>query len=147
VIGIFKSELVFLRDMEKRPRVVIALIIKNENKILLGKRKRFPCSWGFPGGKLDFGEDIIPGILREMKEEIGDVEVSNIKFLTVTNDILHEIDEHYVSVILTADYKSGEIILKEPEKCEGWQWFSWNELPESLSSPLENLRNDNISPF
>ena len=133
--------------MEKRPRVVIALIIRNGNKILLGKRKKFPCSWGFPGGKLDFGEEIIPGVLREMKEEIGEVKVSNINFLTVTNDFLPEIDEHFVSVILTADYKSGKIILKEPEKCETWEWFSWDELPESLSSPLENLRNNSISPF
>ncbi len=133
--------------MDKRPRVVIALIIKNENKVLLGKRKKFPCSWGFPGGKLDFGEEIISGVLREMKEEIGDVEVENINFLTVTNDFLPEIDEHFVSVILTADYKSGEITLEEPEKCEGWRWFSWNELPKSLSSPLANLRDKGISPF
>ncbi len=133
--------------MEKRPRVVIALIIKNENKILLGKRKKFPCSWGFPGGKLDFGEEIIPCILREIKEEIGEVEVGNINFLTVTNDFLPEINEHFVSIILTADYKSGEITLKEPEKCERWEWFSWDELPDLLSSPLANLRKDNISPF
>ena len=133
--------------MEKTPRVVVALIIRNENKILLGKRKKFPCSWGFPGGKLDFGEEIIPGVLREMKEEIGEVEVGNINLLTVTNDFLPEIDEHFVSVILTADYKSGEITLREPEKCETWEWFSWDQLPESLSSPLENLRNSSISPF
>jgi 8-oxo-dGTP diphosphatase len=133
--------------MEKRPRVVIALIIKNKNKILLGKRKIYPCSWGFPGGKLDFGEEIIPGVLREMKEEIGEVEVSNIKFLTVTNDFLPQINEHFVSLILTADYKSGEINLMEPEKCEGWKWFSWDQLPSSLSSPLANLHKSGISPF
>jgi|SRR3989344_5114987 len=133
--------------MEKRPRVVIALIIKNVDKILLGKRKKFPCSWGFPGGKLDFGEEIIPCALREMKEEIGKVEVDNINFLTVTNDFLPEINEHFVSVILTANYKSGKITVMEPEKCERWEWFLWDKLPESLSSPLANLRNNNISPF
>ena len=132
--------------MEKRPRVSIALKIKKDGKILLGKRKKFPMAWGFPGGKLDFGESIEKSTIREVDEEVG-IKVKNLGFATITNDILDEIDEHFVTVIMTADYDSGEVILKEPEKCEKWDWFNWDNLPEPLSSPVINLREQNFSPF
>jgi 8-oxo-dGTP diphosphatase len=132
--------------VEKRPRVSIALIIKKEGQVLLGKRKRFPVAWGFPGGKLDFGEDIEQSILREVSEEVG-IRVKNIKFATITNDILKEIDEHFVTIIMTADYDSGEVILKEPEKCEEWRWADWNNLPKPLSSPVMKLKEQGFILF
>ena len=58
-----------------------------------------------------------------------------------------EIDKHFVTIIMTADYYFGKIILKEPEKCEQWAWFDWANLPESISSPLVNLVKQKFSPF
>ncbi len=132
--------------MEKRPRVSIALIIKKNEKVLLGKRKKYPEAWGFPGGKLDFGENIEESILREVDEEVG-IKVKNLKFATITNDILDEIGEHFVTLIMLADYDSGDVVLKEPEKCERWDWFDWTNMPEPMSSPLAKLVEQNFSPF
>ena len=112
----------------------------------MGKRKKFPMALGFPGGKFDFGENIEESILREVNEEVG-IKVRNIKFATITNDILEEIDEHFVTIIMTADYSSGEVTLKEPEKCEGWGWFDWNDLPEPLSSSVIKFREQDFVLF
>ncbi len=125
--------------MEKRPIVVMGLIIRKDGKILLGKRKKYPLAWGLPGGKLDFGEDIKEGIKREVREEVG-LKVKNIEFTAVTNDIMEKINEHFVTIILTSDYDSGEVVLKEPDKCEKWDWFDWNNLPYPLSSPVLRLK-------
>ena len=44
--------------MKKFPRVGIGVIIRKDNKILLGKRKNAhgEGSWCFPGGHLEFNE-------------------------------------------------------------------------------------------
>lgn len=132
--------------MEKFPKVSVALIVKKENKILLGKRKKFPVAWGFPGGKLDFNEDINDCILRELDEKVG-ISVKNLKVATVTNDVFKCEGVHYVTIIMTCDYAFGEVTLKEPEKCECWDWFSWDSLPESLSLPIINLLKQGFNPF
>jgi 8-oxo-dGTP diphosphatase len=35
----------------------------------------------------------------------------------------------------------------EPEKCEGWEWFEWDQLPRPLFLPIENLLKQSFDPF
>ncbi len=44
--------------MVKRPLVGIAVLVINDNRVLLGKRKNAHGSgtWAFPGGHLEFNE-------------------------------------------------------------------------------------------
>ena len=56
--------------------VFVYIFNTNFSKILLEKRnleKRslYGFDWGLIGGKLEIGENIISGLLREVKEEIG----------------------------------------------------------------------------
>ncbi len=37
--------------------------------------------------------------------------------------------------MMRADYASGKLRLLEPDKCEGWGWFSLDNLPEPLFEP------------
>lgn len=119
------------------------MLIKKEEKVLLGKRKQHPFAWGFPGGKMNMGEKVEACALRELDEEVG-IQVDNLRLFTVTNDIFPERDEHYVTLIFVADYASGEVVNKEPEQCEQWDWFAWNALPTPLSSPLLQLVEKNF---
>ena len=48
---------------------------------------------------------------------------------------------------MLADYDSGDVELKEPEKCERWDWFSWDNLPIPLFKPQQNLLKQNFNPF
>ena len=36
--------------------------------------------------------------------------------------------------------RSGEPTVLEPSKCEAWQWWPWQSLPENLFLPLRHLR-------
>ena len=59
--------------MENRPRIGVVVIIKKDNKILFGKRKgsHGEGSWSFPGGHLEFNENIEDCAVREVLEETG----------------------------------------------------------------------------
>lgn len=52
-----------------------AIVLNNEGKMLTLFRTETaptrPSTWDLPGGDLDFGEDAIQGITREIKEETG----------------------------------------------------------------------------
>ena len=73
---------------------VTGILIEN-NKILLVKQKVSETrNWSLPGGKLEQGETLEQGIIREMKEETGlDVEVLKMLYLcdvsASSNTLLH----------------------------------------------------------
>ena len=129
-------------------RVGTSILVKKEDKVLIGKRKgsHAPGTWQFPGGHLEFNEDFEDCIKRKIKEET-DLNVKNIKQVTFMNDKFEKENKHYVTLIFTADYDSGELKLMEPEKCEKWEWVSWDDLPEPLFMPIEKLKKQNYNPF
>jgi 8-oxo-dGTP diphosphatase len=59
--------------MMMRVKVAIAIIINNENKILIARRpegKPHPGLWEFPGGKIEQGETVEDALKREVYEEV-----------------------------------------------------------------------------
>jgi 8-oxo-dGTP diphosphatase len=36
---------------------------------------------------------------------------------------------------------SGEVTIVEPDKCEEWNWFTFETLPEDLFLPFKNYVN------
>ncbi len=124
----------------QKPQIGVGVIIIKENKILLGKRKKShgAGSWQFPGGHLEFQESIEDCARREVFEETA-LEIENIRFGPYTNDIFVQEQKHYVTLYVIADYKAGQLTVCEPEKCEKWDWFDWNLMPEPLFLPIQNL--------
>lgn len=132
----------------ERPLIGVAVIIKKDNLVLLGKRKSKVGfeTWAFPGGKLDINEEIEDCAVRETYEETG-LKIRNIRFAAITNDIMKQYNLHYITLYVTADYESGKEEIKEPEKCQEWKWFEWENLPEPLFTPLQNLLKQKYNPF
>lgn len=124
------------------------MIIKKDGKVLMGKRKNShgEGTWNFPGGHLEYEESWEECARRETREEAG-IEIKNIIFATATNDIFENEQKHYITIYMVAEYESGEVQLLEPEKCDEWKWFSWNELPRPLFLPTENLLKMGFNPF
>lgn len=126
--------------MSARPMVGVGVIVIKDNTILLGKRKNAhgEGTWSPPGGHLEFGESPQACAQREVVEETG-LCVTNIRFVSFTNDIFMQEDKHYVTLFMLADYQSGTPTVLEPHKCQQWAWFTWQQLPQPLFLPLENL--------
>ncbi len=134
--------------MEKVPRIGVGVVIRKDNKILLGKRKNAhgTGSWCPPGGHLEFMESIEDCARRETEEEVG-LKIKNIQKAVYTEDFFKLEDRHYITMLVTTDWESGEPELREPEKCEEWKWFPWDELPEPLFLSMKNHIDQGYRPF
>ena len=134
--------------MENRPQVGVGILIIKNGKVLFGKRKNAhgDGSWCFPGGHLEFNESWEECAIRETFEETG-LKIKNIHFATATNDIFPVEKKHYITIFMKADYDVGELKIMEPEKCEQWDWFDWNNLPQPLFIPQQNLIKQGYNPF
>lgn len=122
---------------DKFPKVGIGVMIFKDGKVLLGKRKNAhgDGEYAFPGGHLEFNERLVDCAKRETKEEVG-IEITNIGFMYFTN--LHHLgSKHYIQVGMQADWKSGEPQNLEPEKCEGWGWYTLKSLPSPLFTTVQ----------
>ena len=127
-------------NLQLRPAVGVSVLIRKENKILLGKRKNShgAGTWAPPGGHVELNEQPFETAKREVFEETG-LHIKNLRDGPYTNDIFKKEKLHYITLYIIADYESGIAEVKEPEKCEAWEWYAWNDLPDNLFLPLENL--------
>jgi len=137
---------------EKRPLIGVAAIVIKEDKVLLGNRKgsHDAGTWGFPGGKLYFGEDPQVCALRETEEETRlKVELmDNGDLCALTNDFFEAEKLHYVTLYFRAKHIEGEPKVMEPKKCEEWRWYNWERLSGlNLFLPVRNLINKSYNPF
>jgi len=131
-----------------RPKVGVSVIICRDQKVLLGQRQgsHGAGSWQFPGGHLEYGEAIETCAIREVWEETG-LEVAALERGPYTNDVFASEGKHYITLFLVARHAGGEPVAREPEKCDGWAWFGWDELPAPLFLPIQNLLALGWSPF
>jgi 8-oxo-dGTP diphosphatase len=132
--------------MDQKPQVGTAILITRDNKVLLMKRKgpHGTGTWSPPGGHLDFGETLEGCAAREAKEEVG-VDVVDIRFRCVTNDVFEKEGKHYITVWLEGKTTDEPAIVAEKEVAE-IGWFAWDALPQPLFLPLENLVKKNSYP-
>lgn len=133
---------------EKRPKVGVGVFVLKDGKFLLGKRKNAhgEGSWALPGGHLEFNEELEECSKREVMEEAG-VNIKNIRFATITNDMFKEEDKHYITIYMLSDYDNGEVKIMEPHKCEKWDWFDLENLPAPLFLAMQNLMKKKFNPF
>lgn len=133
-----------------RPKVGVGVIVINDGKVLLGKRKSSSHGdgcWHFPGGHLEFNEKLDDCAKREVLEETG-IAIKNIRQGKVfTNDLFKKEGKHYITVYMMCEYDSGDVKVMEPEKCERWDWFEWSNLPQPLFIPLQSLLEQKFNPF
>jgi 8-oxo-dGTP diphosphatase len=135
--------------MEKqRPKAGVGICVIKDGKVLLGMRKNAhgDGSWSFPGGHLEFNELVEDCAKREVLEETG-LSIKNLRLGPYTNDIFEKENKHYVTLLVVADYDSGDLKLAEPERCQKWEWFDWEKLPSPLFLPLQNLLKRKYNPF
>ena len=133
--------------MKKSPEVGIGICIMRANKILLGERKNSHGAgeWSFPGGHLEMNETWEECAEREVFEETALI-IRNIRFAGVTNDIFLSDHKHYITIFMLAEYENGTAKVNEPDRCDEWKWFDWDNLPEPLFLPVRNLLKTGFAP-
>ena len=122
--------------------VGVGVFVENERgQVLMGQRKgsHGEGTWSLPGGHIDFGETPETTCIREVYEETG-LRVKALERYEVpyVNTFFKE-GKQYITLYFVAKVDPGEPELKEPEKCEGWQWFDRDKLPQPLFGDLETV--------
>lgn len=126
--------------MDSSPRIGIGVFVFKNGKFLIGQRKgaHGANSWSVPGGHLEFGESPEQTASREVAEETG-LEITNIRFGAITNDIFNNENKHYVTIWMISEWKSGKEQIMEPDKFITQKWITFDSLPDDLFLPWQNL--------
>jgi 8-oxo-dGTP diphosphatase len=122
------------------PRVGIGVFVIRDGKFLMGHRKGSHGSdtWSIPGGHMEFGESFEQTAKREVMEETG-LQIKNVRFGAVTNDVFNDDKKHYVTVWVLSDAPKGEPSITEPDKFVDQEWIDIDKLPEPLFLPWRSL--------
>ena len=122
------------------------IILNNENKVFVGKRKDNPVNkWQMPQGGVETGESYLSAMKRELYEETS---IKSIEILKEINGFFeYELPKNLVGIIWKGKFRGqkqkwfitrfvgneNEINLqtKNPEFIE-WKWIIPDELPRTI---------------
>ena len=111
------------------PQLRVAAIMVRQNQILLVEhRKRGQRYWVLPGGRLEGNETLEAALRRELKEELGfDARVGPLVIVCETVAP----DRHVVNLLFQAEIGERAEPALDPRDpvLAGWQWVSVDQLP------------------
>ena len=122
----------------KVPKVGVGVLVVRDDQVLLGKRcgRHMNGLYAAPGGHLEYGESFVECASREVKEETG-LDLDSLAFLMIGN---YELDSrHYIDVDMVAVASTGGARVMEPDKCEHWRWYCFDDLPAPLFIVTERM--------
>ncbi len=113
--------------------------------VLVGERlgSHMSGSFAFPGGKMEVGETPEETCSRECFEEIN-VKISPERFFfkTFTNDYFEKENKHFITLHYQCKLTFEETTViknNEPDKCKGWFFAPFENLPKPHFLPIQNL--------
>jgi len=123
---------------------VIAVVIR-EDRALLVRRANPPDAglWGFPGGKIEFGEAVREAATRELLEETG-VRAEAQDIITTLDILVRDpsgaMQQHFILIAVHCRWISGEPVAGDDALEAGW--FAITELAEdkiALSADVASI--------
>jgi 8-oxo-dGTP diphosphatase len=123
-------------DSAPRVKVGVGVMIVKDGHVLLGKRRgaHGSSTYGWCGGHVEHGERLEDAARREVAEEAG-MAVGSLEFLCVSNIIQY--GKHYLDIEFICKDFQGEPEVREPDRVEGWSWFSLDDLPSPLFTAVK----------
>ncbi|MFC6051852.1 NUDIX hydrolase [Acinetobacter sp. Ac_877] len=113
-----------------------AVILNENNEVLLLKATYANCAWGLPGGGLDIGETIHEALIRECKEELGcDISIDYLSGVYFHSAVISH------AFIFRCHLSKNSNIQLSSEHSE-FKWFSIDEL-----SPIQKQRVEDCLTF
>jgi 8-oxo-dGTP diphosphatase len=123
---------------------VIAVVVRKE-EVLLVRRANPPDAglWGFPGGKIEFGETVAAAALRELAEETtvlaeaGDVLTSLDVFEAGPDGALHR---HFILIAVLCRWSAGEPLAGDDALEAAWFGLgAIGRVASSMSADVEAI--------
>ena len=130
--------------------ISVQLLLENQNKILLMKRKNTGYEDGkysLPGGHVEANEEIRKALIREAKEEIGiNINMEDVEFYKVLNRRVSE-NQEYVDFVFKTTRWSGNINNNEKDKCEEIIWVDKDNIPVNALDFITKVLSENNSTY
>ena len=113
---------------------VIAHIINENGEILLQKRgidarDNAGIYEDVSGEVEEYDKTFLAAIKREIREEIGDMALIELQEKGIYH--LYKNTINWLFIIYLGKYYGGEIKIMEPHKCQGYKFFTYEELENS----------------
>lgn len=104
----------------------------NRYLFLLRNKTKYEGSWGIVGGKIDAGETVIQGLVREIQEEIGR-DFAHKKFIPLETFTADNQKFIYYTFLVDVDH---EFIPTLNDEHRGYCWVELEDYPKPLHPGL-----------
>ena len=133
----------------RNPVVGVAVILLQDDRILLGKRARgeYKDAWCIPCGYVEYDEDVRAAAAREFEEETGLIVRLNDVYTVHSN--FHNPNMHSVGIWFKSEVVGGE--LRAEDDLSEVEFFALDDLPEKMAfatdlEVLERLLHESRDP-
>lgn len=118
---------------------VIAVVVRDGHVLLVRRRNRPNAGlWGFPGGKIEYGEAVLAAAERELREETGVTGRARYAFDAV--DVIgagSPAGYHYLLVAVLVDWVEGEP--RADDDVDETAWFPLDALPDARAANVDRV--------
>ena len=117
--------------MESQHVGVCVIVLDKNRRVLLGKRlNSFKAGMlGLPGGKLELEEGLEECGTREVMEETS-LQGKNLQYVGVVRELQNVYN--FIHFVFSCNEFEGTVTTVEPDKCESWEWYSLDALPDNI---------------
>ena len=124
-------------------QVVVSGALVHQGRILIVKRSRnehlFPGYYELPGGKLEYGEDPMAGLIREFQEETNLI-INPFAPIRTFSYFNTDQTKHYIEIVYLVDLAETDAGLQTSEEHDDHKWITYDELQnyvQQMSSEVE----------